>query len=81
MPEIDSNLSVIYPETFNIHDIRAEKQAGFLDFLIPNYPNQVCTAYKIKTENENELVFEQMPADYEENIVPLTKYLQTQNGK
>lgn len=35
-------LSIIYPDSYNIHEIMGIKQSCFLDLLMPEYPDNSC---------------------------------------
>ena len=36
---------------FNIHKIKALKLSGFIDFMLPYYPDKECSHYTVSEEN------------------------------
>jgi hypothetical protein len=43
-------LSIIYPDSFNIHEIKATTQSCFIDLLMPEYPDDSCHYFRTVSE-------------------------------
>ena len=67
-------MTEISPTTFNIHMSEALEDACFLDLLIPDYPDNVCSSYEVLEQNENTLLVKNI-GDPNEDILDLNMML------
>jgi hypothetical protein len=42
----NQKISIIYPDSYNIHEITSKCQSCFIDLLIPEYPKDSCHYFR-----------------------------------
>ena len=74
-PEGKINLSIIDPFEYNIHEIKAIKTSGFIDLMMPHYPEDTCQSFEMIGEEQEMIKLKRLPETYTEKLIPFNKFL------